>query len=186
MKRLLITDILVRFCEQIPYAFVVIWCMKTIGEPVSAVQFSFLTAIEMATAVIVYIPVAYMADRGAKHPFILVTFIFFTFFPLVLLYSRSFDWLIVAFILRGLKEFGEPTRKSLIMDLAPQRYKAGMFGLYYLIRDSIVSIGTFGGALLWQIDPKINLITAFLFGVLGTLGFAIFGRGIESNVPNRA
>lgn len=186
MKRLLVTDILIRFCEQIPYAFVVIWCMKTIGEPVSAVQFSFLTVIEMATAVIVYIPVAYMADRGAKNPFILVTFIFFTFFPLVLLYSRSFEWLIVAFILRGLKEFGEPTRKSLIMDLAPQRYKAGMFGLYYLIRDSIVSIGTFGGALLWQIDPKINLITAFLFGVLGTLGFAIFGRGIESNVPNRA
>ena len=186
MKRLLIADILVRFCEQIPYAFVVIWCMKTIGEPVSAVQFSFLTAIEMATAVIVYIPVAYMADRGAKNPFILVTFIFFTFFPLVLLYSRSFDWLIVAFILRGLKEFGEPTRKSLIMDLAPQRYKAGMFGLYYLIRDSIASVATLGGAFLWQIDPKINLITAFAFGIIGTLGFAIFGREIKSDVPSRA
>ncbi|MCH7619663.1 MAG: MFS transporter [Candidatus Marinimicrobia bacterium] len=186
MKRLLATDILIRFCEQIPYAFVVIWCMKTIAEPVSAVQFSFLTVIEMVTAVIVYIPVAYMADRGAKKPFILVTFIFFTFFPLVLLYSRSFEWLIVAFILRGLKEFGEPTRKSLIMDLAPQRYKAGMFGLYYLIRDSIVSIGTLGGALLWQIDPKLNLITAFTFGVFGTLGFAIFVRGFESNIPSRA
>ena len=27
MRGLLVTDILVRFCEQIPYAFVVIWCM---------------------------------------------------------------------------------------------------------------------------------------------------------------
>ena len=186
MKRLLVTDILIRFCEQIPYAFVVIWCMKTIVEPVSAVHFSFLTAIEMATAVIVYIPVAYMADRGAKQPFILVTFVFFTLFPILLLYSHSFEWLIVAFILRGLKEFGEPTRKALIMDLSPESYKAGMFGLYYLIRDSIVSVATLGGAFLWQIDPEINLLTAFGFGVLGTLGFAIFGRGIESNVPSRA
>ena len=30
MKSLLVTDILIRFCEQIPYAFVVVWCMKTI------------------------------------------------------------------------------------------------------------------------------------------------------------
>ena len=105
---------------------------------------------------------------------------------MVLLYNRSFEWLIVAFILRGLKEFGEPTRKSLIMDLAPQRFKAGMFGLYYLIRDSIASVATLGGAFLWQLDPKINLITAFAFGVLGTLGFVIFSRRIESNVPSRA
>ncbi len=37
LKRLLVADILVRFCEQIPYAFVVVWCMKTINEPVTAI-----------------------------------------------------------------------------------------------------------------------------------------------------
>ena len=83
MKSLLVTDILIRFCEQIPYAFVVVWSMKTIAQPVSAFQFGLLTTIEMATAVLVYIPVAYMADRSTKKPFVLVTFIFFTFFPLV-------------------------------------------------------------------------------------------------------
>jgi hypothetical protein len=36
MKRLLTTDILIRFCEQIPYAFVVVWCMKTIPEPLQS------------------------------------------------------------------------------------------------------------------------------------------------------
>ncbi|MBU2623025.1 MAG: MFS transporter, partial [Proteobacteria bacterium] len=61
MKNLLATDILIRFCEQIPYAFVVVWCMKTIAAPVSAIQFGLLTGIEMVTAVLVYIPVAYMA-----------------------------------------------------------------------------------------------------------------------------
>jgi MFS family permease len=179
MKRLLASDILIRFCEQIPYAFVVIWSMKVITAPVSAFQFGLLTSIEMATAMLVYIPVAYLADRSTKKPFVLMTFVFFTLFPLVLLFSRSFEWLIVAFILRGLKEFGEPTRKSLIMDLAPDSCKAGMFGLYYLIRDVFVSLAALGGAFLWQINPEVNLVTAFVFGILGTAGFAIFGSDLR-------
>jgi hypothetical protein len=64
--------------------------MKTISAPVTAVQFGLLTTIEMVTAMLVYIPVAYLADRSTKKPFVLMTFIFFSFFPLVLLYSRSF------------------------------------------------------------------------------------------------
>ena len=90
LKRLLVSDILIRYCEQIPYAFVVIWCMKTIAEPVTAVQFGLLTSIEMVTALFIYIPVAYMADKGGKKIFVLITFVFFTLFPLVLLFCQSF------------------------------------------------------------------------------------------------
>ena len=179
MKRLLITDILIRFCEQIPYAFVVVWSMKIITEPVSALQFGALTTVEMATAVLVYIPVAYLADRSTKKPYVAITFIFFTLFPLVLLFSHSFEMLIVAFILRGLKEFGEPTRKALIMDLSPDNCRAGMFGLYYLIRDVVVAFAAVGGALLWKISPEANLITAFAFGIVGTIGFMAFGRDVQ-------
>ena len=175
LKRLLVADILVRFCEQIPYAFVVIWSMKTIANPVSAVQFGFLTAIEMVVAMLVYVPVAYFADKGTKKPFVIITFIFFTFFPLALLFCQSFPLLVFAFILRGLKEFGEPTRKALIMDLAPEDRKAGMFGLYYLIRDVVVSIAAFGGAFLWMLGPTVNFLAAFSFGVAGTAVFAIWG-----------
>lgn len=176
LRGLLVTDILVRFCEQIPYAFVVVWCMKTIEAPVSAVQFGVLTSIEMATAVLVYIPVAYLADRSTKKPFVAITFAFFTLFPLVLLYCRSFEWLVAAFIVRGLKEFGEPTRKALIMELAPDHCKAGMFGLYYLIRDTFVAVAAIGGAFLWQISPEVNFLAAFGFGLLGTAGYLLFGR----------
>jgi MFS family permease len=185
MKSLLVTDILVRFCEQIPYAFVVVWCMKTIAQPVSALQFGLLTTIEMTTAVLVYIPVAYLADRGTKKPFVLMTFVFFTLFPLVLLYSRSYEWLILAFVLRGLKEFGEPTRKALIMDLSPDHCKAGMFGLYYLIRDVFVSLAALSGAFLWQISPETNLVTAFVFGIIGTVGFAVLGRDFPLPLKNK-
>ena len=180
LKNLLISDILIRFCEQIPYAFVVVWSMKIISSPVSGLQFGYLTAIEMLTAILIYIPVAYFADKAGKKPFVTMTFGFFTLFPLALLFSHNFAALVAAFILRGLKEFGEPTRKALIMDLAPENRKASMFGLYYLIRDIIVSVAAFGGAFLWMISPTVNFVTAFMFGVLGTIYFAIFGKDLSS------
>jgi MFS family permease len=201
LRRLLVSDILVRFCEQIPYAFVVLWCLTVVG--VTPLQFGILTAIEMATAMLVYIPVAYLADRSTKKPFVTITFGFFTLFPLFLSFSRSFGMLVAAFVIRGLKEFGEPTRKALIMDLAPEGRKAAGFGLYYLIRDVVVSVAAFGGALLWDgsaaqdlsrflgigeglaawlsrvASPQTNLMTAFGFGVLGTLIFLLAGRDLE-------
>lgn len=179
LKRLLVSDILVRFCEQIPYAFVVVWSMKVIAAPVTAFQFGILTSIEMATALLIYIPVAYFADRSAKKPFVVTTFGFFTLFPLFLLFCQSFAWLVPAFILRGLKEFGEPTRKALIMDLAPENCKAGMFGLYYLLRDVVVSMAAFAGAFLWQISPATNFLAAFSFGLLGTIAFALWGSDLS-------
>ena len=178
LKNLLVSDILVRFCEQIPNAFVVIWCMERISRPVSGFQFGLLTGIEMATAVLIYIPVAYFADRGHKKPFVVVTFAFFASFPLVLLFSRSFWTLAAAFVIRGLKEFGEPTRKSLILDLAPEHRKAGMFGLYYLLRDLIVAVAALGGALLWAIQPEVNFLTALAFGLMGTVWFAVRGSDL--------
>lgn len=177
LRSLLASDILVRFAEQIPYAFVVIWVVENNG--ISPVQFGILTTIEMLTAMLVYIPVARMADAYGKKRFVLITFMFFTAFPLILLVSRSFPMLVIAFIIRGLKEFGEPTRKALIMDLAPEEAKARTFGAYYLIRDIIVSIAALSSALLWNISPATNFIVATVFGVMGTLLFALYGKDIH-------
>ena len=177
LRNLLVSDILVRFCEQIPYAFAVVWAVNM--NSISPIQFGVLTTIEMATAMLVYIPIAYLADRNTKKPFVFITFIFFTIFPLALLVSHSFPMMVIAFIIRGLKEFGEPTRKALIMDLAPEDKKASVFGLYYLMRDVIVSLAAFGGAFLWNISPTVNFLTAFGFGVMGSLYFLVFGRDLS-------
>jgi MFS family permease len=175
LRNLLVADILVRFCEQITGAFVVVWCMKVIARPVSAVEFGVLTSIEMATAVLIYIPVAWLADRGGKKPFVLTTFVMFTAFPLALMVAPSFEWMVPVFVLRGLKEFGEPTRKALIVELAPDDQKAAMFGMYYLVRDSVVAVAALGGALLWEVGPRVNFIAAFACGVLGTVYYALRG-----------
>ena len=185
LRNLLWSDILIRFCERIPDSFVVVWATRAALHPVSELTFGWLSAIENLTAVLVYVPVAYMADRFGKKPFVLITFGFFTCFPLALMHAQSLAPLIAVFVLRGLKEFGEPTRKALILDLAPEGRKAAMFGLYYLVRDVLVAFAAFGGALLWRVSPELNLKTAFAFGVIGTLWFAWRGRDCEA-VPHRA
>lgn len=174
LKNLLLSDILIRFCEQIPYAFVVIWCVSIAG--ISPVEFGALTTIEMITALLIYIPVAHFADKTTKKPFVTATFVFFTLFPPALMYARSFTLLAAVFVLRGLKEFGEPTRKALILDLCPEENKAGMFGFYYLMRDSVVAIAALFGAWLWQISPETNFLSAFAFGIAGTAWFIFKGK----------
>jgi MFS family permease len=180
LKNLFVSDVLIRFCEQIPYAYVVLWAMRDVNgyrtAHISATQFGILTAIEMATAVLIYLPVAKLADKGSKKPFVVITFINFALFPLLLFYSRTFSMLIFAFVLRGLKEFGEPTRKALIMHLAPEHRKAAAFGSYYLFRDSIVALAALAGAYIWRLSPAANFLSAFAFGIIGALWFTFYGR----------
>ncbi len=178
LKRLLVSDILIRFCQQIPFAFVIIWVMDIVKK--GALEFGWLTAVEMGTAMLLYIPVAYFSDKAERKPFVMVTFIFFTLFPATLLFSRSTGMLVLAFFIRGLKEFGEPTRKALIVDLAVPEARARTVGSYYFVRDTIVSLAAVLGGFLWNISPAINLWTAFGFGILGTIYFGLFGKGTET------
>lgn len=173
LKSLLISDILIRFCEQIPYAFVVIWCIKGIG--VSPVQFGLLTSIEMVSAILIYIPVAWLVEKTkTKKPYIAVTFAFFSAFPLVLMFSKSLYALVFAFIIRGFKEFGEPARKALILDLAPGENKALTYGAYYFVRDTVVAGAVIAGGFLWSVSPQLNLLTAFVCGLAGTAYFLAY------------
>jgi MFS family permease len=180
LKNLLVSDILVRFCEQIPYVFVVIWCLDYIK--VKPEQFGYLTAVEMITAALIYIPVASFSDKLERKPFVVITFIFFTIFPLFLYFSNTYLLLIIAFLIRGLKEFGEPTRKAMIMDLSITNAEARTFGLYYFVRDMVVSLAAFGGGFLWKISPQVNLFTAATMGAIGTIFFALFGKGTEKHI----
>ncbi len=169
LRELLVSDILIRFCERLPYAFVILWAMNHAG--VSAAQFGLLKAIEKATAMVCYIPVAHLADKRGQRPFVLATFVFFTLFPLSLLIAHNFTWLAFAFFIRGLKEFGEPARKALIIAQALPELRGRTYGAYYLIRDCIVTIGSFLGAWLWSISPRANFFGAAICGVLGTIWY---------------
>jgi MFS family permease len=172
MRRLLLSDILIRFCERIPYAWVVIFAMDYIG--VSAKQVGVLTTVEMLAATLCIIPASHYADRYGREPFVIVTFIMFTLFPISLLISHafpaySFALLVIAFIVRGFKEFGDTSRKALIIGFCDPARCGQMVGAYYLVRDSIVSVAAIFGAYLWSMNPNVNFLGAAAIGVAGTI-----------------
>ena len=167
MRRLLLSDILVRFCERIPYAWVVIFAMDYIG--VSGAQVGVLTAVEMLAATLCIIPTSHFADKYRREPFVIATFVMFTLFPISLLFSRSFSALVIAFTIRGLKEFGDTSRKALIIGYADPERRGQMIGAYYLVRDLVVSTGAILGAYLWYLGPRLNFLGAAAIGAVGTI-----------------
>ena len=171
LRLLLWSDILIRFCERLPFAWVVIYAMDHVG--VSATQVGVLIAVETLAAVACYIPVAHLADRYGREPFVIATFVFFTLFPVTLVAANSLTLLLVASVVRGLKEFGEPARKALIIQYAPAEGRGRVIGAYYLIRDTVVTMGSFLGAALWKVGPRVNFWTAAALGAAGTVSYVV-------------
>src|SRR4029078_8960758 len=167
MRWLLVSDILVRFCERIAFAWVVIFAMDYAGA--SGEQVGLLTTIEVLVATLCIIPSSHFADKQQREPFVVTTFVMFTLFPIVLLFSRSFHALMIAFFIRGLKEFGDTSRKALIVSYSEPERRGQMIGAYYLIRDSIVRGGAILGAYLWNRSPAANFLGAAAFGIAGTI-----------------
>ena len=167
MRRLLLSDILVRFCERIPYAWVVIFAMDYIG--VSGKEVGVLTAVEMLAATLCIIPASYFGDRYGREPFVIATFVMFTLFPISLIVSRTFAMLLIAFAIRGLKEFGDTSRKALIVGYCDPARCGQMVGAYYFVRDVIVSFGAPIGAYLWALGAELNFLVSAGFGIAGTL-----------------
>src|SRR5258706_5038484 len=105
----------------------------------SAKKGGFFTKKKMFAPTLCIIPASHYADRYGREPFVIVTFIMFTLFPVSLIFSRTFSMLIIAFAIRGFKEFGDTSRKALIIGYCDPARCGQMVGAYYLVRDLIVS-----------------------------------------------
>ena len=172
LKQLLIADCLIRFCEGMPEVFLVIWAIEVVK--ISPSRFGLLTSVLMGTAIVSYLPAAVFAERAEKKWFVLLTYLFFTLFPLAVFFSHSFSALIGAFAIGGLREIGEPARKALIVDLSDPRARGRAVGLYYSIRGFAVAGAAAAGGLLWTIRPSLTFLTAAALGVAGTAWAAAF------------
>jgi MFS family permease len=170
LKRLLISDIIIRTCEAMAELFIIIYATNIIG--VSLRQYGVLVAIQMTTAVLVYIPAARIADRIGRKPFVIMTFLCFALYPAAVVAAVGFMTLIPAFIIGGLREIGEPSRKAMIVDFAEPHLRARTVGLYYLIRSLSITPAAAIGGLLWKIAPPTPFITACVIGLVGMFVFA--------------
>jgi hypothetical protein len=68
-----------------------------------------------------------------------------------------------------LKEFGDTSRKALIIGYSEPERRGQMIGAYYLVRDLAVSTGAILGAYLWNLGPALNFLGAAALGAAGTI-----------------
>jgi MFS family permease len=170
LKRLLVSDVIIRTCEGMTGVITILYVTNV--QHFSVARYGTLVAIQMITSIIVYIPAGKIADRVGRKPFVIVTFLSFALFPLSVIAASSFSLLVLAFIVGGLREIGEPSRKAMIVDFAQENVRARSVGLYYLVRSLSITPAAAIGGLLWRIAPEVPFIVAGIIGLVGTVVFA--------------
>jgi len=170
LKRLLISDIIIRTCEGMTGVLTILYVTNVAGF--STARYGMLIAIQMITSILVYIPAGKIADRIGRKPFVIATFLSFAIFPVAIIVASNFILLVLAFVIGGLREIGEPARKAMIVDFAKENVRARSVGLYYLVRSLSITPAAAIGGLLWKITPQVPFITAGIIGALGTIVFA--------------
>ncbi len=170
LKRLLISDIIIRTCEGLADVLIVLYVTNISG--ISLAEYGVLVFVQMLTSMLVYIPAGKIADRTGRKPFVIVTFLCFALFPLSIILAKNYAFLVIAFIIGGLREIGEPSRKALIVDFAAPHLRARSVGLYYLVRGLTITPAAAIGGLLWKVTPQTPFLLAGAIGLLGVLVFA--------------
>jgi len=169
LKRLLISDIFIRTCEGMTDVLVILYVTNVLH--VSVARFGTLLAILFLTTILIYLPAAKAADRVGRRPFIIATFCAFALYPLSIILVHNFAGLVIAFIIGGLREIGEPARKAMIVDFAQPQLRARSVGLYYLLRSLAITPAAAIGGLLWKVTPQTPFVMAGAFGVAGVFIF---------------
>jgi len=171
LRRLLLSDVFVRACEGMVDVFLVVYALNVVG--ISAPRFGLLVGVQMVTAIACYLPAARLADRFGRKPFVIATFVAFSLFPVAVVTARGFGGLLLAYVIGGLREMGEPARKALIVDLVPPASRARGVGLYYFVRSLAITPAALLGGALWRITPSLPFLVAGSIGLIGTTIFAL-------------
>jgi MFS family permease len=158
------------------------WSEAHAAEAVGA-----LIALMNLTALATYVPIAKWIDRlPSPRPFIGTTFLLFALFPISLvLLPRAASALglpivagfVVAYVLNGLREIGEPARKALISGGFPPEVRARAVGLYWGIRSFAFCPAPLVAAFLWsKAGPDVTFLVGGAIGLVGTVWFAATNR----------
>jgi MFS family permease len=171
LRRLLLSDVFIRTCDGMVDVFLVLFAVNIIG--IGAPAFGLLIALQMATVILCSFPAARLADRLGRKPFVIATFVAFTCFPLAVVAAQSLPGLLLAFVIGGLREIGEPARKALILEFVRPEVRARGVGLYYLIRSLAIAPAATIGGVLWTVSPELPFLMAGGIGLVGTAVFAL-------------
>jgi MFS family permease len=180
LRRLLVSDIFARWCEGMPREFIILYCVASLvdlrGWPHDAAVafYPVLLIVMNVTSLVLYLPIGHLASKAgaAKKPFIGLTFVFFALYPLTLVVLGPWlgVWgLILAFVVGGMREIGEPARKAMITELAPPALRTQAIGVYWAARSVGVMLAPLVGGLIWYCfdSPEAMLWCAAGLGAVG-------------------
>jgi MFS family permease len=203
LRRLLVSETCVRWCDALPRELIILYCLPILGPllrtsatqtpaQLSVIAAAFyvgvLLVVMNVTSLICYLPVGHWASKGgsAKKPFIGLTFVFFALFPmtLVMFGGKWGVWgFVLAFVVCGLREFGEPARKAIITELVPAECRTQAIGIYWSARCAGITPASFVGGLIWYFaGPRTMLWCAGAFGVLGASLFYLRFKGVDEKL----
>jgi MFS family permease len=180
LRRLLSAEIFLRWGDWFVRDFAVLYVVGVLAQ--SNQKAGMLLALTSVTALLTYIPVGKMVDRAPNpKPFIGLTFFLFALFPInLVILPRILPSLGVSltaalslvFILNGLREIGEPARKSLIAGGFPPELRARAVGLYWGLRSFAFCPAPLLSYFLWkQFGPEATFLIGGALGMLGTAWF---------------
>ena len=169
LQRLLMVECAVRMGEAVAASFIILYVTDVLHVGVG--YYGFLYALQQAIAIVMYLPAGKLADYSGRRSLIALTFFFFALFPFIVFIAHSTPLLIAAFVIGGLKEFGEPARKSFIVDHVDEAERGRAVGTYYTIRNLTIVPGGLLGGVLWGVSVEALFLTAL---GLGLAGFAAF------------
>jgi MFS family permease len=195
LRQLLTAEIFIRWGDWFARDFAVLYVVSILTrdwgftDAEAARTAGWLLSLMALTALATYIPTARWVDRSASpQPFIATTFLLFALFPICLVVlPKASAWLgvpvmaalVVTFVVNGLREFGEPARKSLITAGFPPEHRARGVGLYWGVRSFAFFPAPFVAALLWRtIGPDATFLIGGCVGLAGTALYV--SRGLKS------
>jgi MFS family permease len=174
LRRLLVADVLARAAESMADVFVVVYALDHLHA--SPMQYGGWVGLQMTVSIVSYFPGAWLAERFGKRLPVIFTFIMFAAFPLMVGLATDAAGLTLAFIFAGLRELGEPARKAMIVDAAPDDARAQTVGAYYLARSVLILPAGILGGLLWARQVHAPFWLAAAIGAVGVVYFTVAFR----------
>ena len=194
LRRLLQAEIFIRWGDWFARDFALLYIVSMLTtrfgwtEKAATDAGGWLMALMATTALATYIPMAKWIDKAASpKPFIGVTFLLFSIFPISLVVLPRLSeaiglpvmvGLALTFILNGLRELGEPARKALITTGFAPEIRARAVGIYWGLRSFAFFPAPIVAALLWwKIGPDLTFLIGGTVGLIGTALFSLRRTG---------
>jgi MFS family permease len=169
MKVLLAAEVLVRFSEGLPDVFIVVYVLEQSKQP--AETFGALVALRSIVSIACYLPGARLAHRTRPEVAVTLGFLAYAAFPFAIASASSLMGLALAFVIGGLREIGEPSRKTLLVELSGDIPVGDAIGTYLLVRGLLVSGAGVVGGKLYAIAPTLPFHVATAVAIAGALAY---------------